>query len=169
MDDKEVSASPTQKFKRDLIELLPQLRAFARSMCGRADLADDLAQETALKAWAARDSFSPGTSMRAWTFTILRNQFLSLMRRDRRKVDYEQIDAERLLIVKPGQDDHLQLADVEACLQKMSPELREAILLVGAGGFTYEEAANICDCPLGTMKSRVSRARTQLTEYFETA
>lgn len=168
MDDDEVSASLARNFKQDLIELLPHLRAFARSMCGRADLADDLVQETALKAWSARDTFLSGTNMRAWTFTILRNQFLSLMRRDRHKVDFEEIDAERLLIAKASQEDNLQLADVEVCLRRMTPERREAVLLVGAGGFTYEEAAKICDCPIGTMKSRVSRARAQLASYFDT-
>lgn len=168
MDEPNGTSPPPHDFRRELVAILPHLRAFARSMCGRADLADDLVQETAMKAWAARDRFIPGTSLRAWAFTILRNVFLSQLRRNRRRIDYDQVDAERLLVVEPDQDDRLHLADVEAGLQRMSPERREALLLVGAGGFTYEEAAQICDCPIGTMKSRVARARTELSGYLGT-
>lgn len=166
MDDAAAASAEAGDFRRELIEILPHLRAFARGLCGRPDLADDLVQETAMKAWAAQDRFTPGTNIRAWTFTILRNHYLSHLRRNKRKVDYEETDAERLLVVSGAQEDALRIGDVEAGLQEMSPERREALLLVGAGGFTYEEAAEICDCPIGTMKSRVARARSQLTDYL---
>lgn len=156
-----------QAFKRDLLNALPHLRAFARGLCGRPDFADDLVQETAIKAWAARDRFTPDTNMRAWTFTILRNHYLSELRRSRRQVDYDPDAAERLLTMKADQEEPLHLADMDRALQKISPERREALLLVGASGFTYEEAAQISECALGTMKSRVARARAELSALLD--
>ncbi|HEY0957986.1 MAG TPA: sigma-70 family RNA polymerase sigma factor [Novosphingobium sp.] len=150
------------EFKRDLVSALPHLRAFARGLCGRPDFADDLVQETAIKAWAARDRFIPGTSIRAWTFAILRNHYLSDLRRNRRQVDYDPDAVERMLVMDADQEAPVHLADMQAALTRLSPERREALLLVGAGGFTYEEAAQICDCAIGTMKSRVARARIEL-------
>ncbi|GGC17338.1 DNA-directed RNA polymerase sigma-70 factor [Novosphingobium marinum] len=152
----------TEAFKHELLETLPHLRAFARGLSGRPDVADDLVQETAIKAWTARDRFTPGTSMRAWTFAILRNHYLSELRRNRRQVDYDQEAAERLLVKDADQEERLHLDDMQVALQELSPERREAVLLVGAGGFTYEEAAQISDCAIGTMKSRVARARSEL-------
>jgi RNA polymerase sigma-70 factor (ECF subfamily) len=154
-------------FKRDLLAVLPHLRAFARGLCGRPDFADDLVQETAIKAWVARDRFTPGTNMRAWTFAILRNHFLSELRRNRHQADYDPDAAERLLIMEADQEAPLHLSDMEVALLKLSPERREALLLVGAGGFTYEEAARISDCAIGTMKSRVARARDQLARLLD--
>lgn len=150
------------EFKRDLVSALPHLRAFARGLCGRPDFADDLVQETAIKAWAARDRFIPGTSIRAWTFAILRNHYLSDLRRNRRQVDYDPDAVERMLVMDADQEAPVHLADMQTALTRLSPERREALLLVGAGGFTYEEAAEICDCAIGTMKSRVARARIEL-------
>lgn len=149
-------------FKRELTEVIPHLRAFARGLCGRPDMADDLVQEALLKAWAAQDRFEPGTSMRAWTFVILRNAYLTDMRRNRFRGEYDEGVAERILIAPAGQEEPLHLSDMHRALLTLPPERREALLLVGAGGFSYEEAAQICDCAVGTIKSRVGRARATL-------
>ncbi|MGQ7829812.1 sigma-70 family RNA polymerase sigma factor [Altererythrobacter sp. Z27] len=161
--------SPAEKadFKRELTAVIPHLRAFARGLCGRPDMADDLVQETMLKAWAAQDRFEPGTSMRAWTFVILRNAYLTDMRRNRFRGEYDETVAERLLVAPAGQEDPIHLADLQRALQTLPPERREALLLVGAGGFSYEEAAAICGCAVGTIKSRVGRARAALTAMLE--
>lgn len=154
-------------FKRELSAVIPHLRAFARGLCGRPDMADDLVQETMLKAWAARDRFQPGTSMRAWTFVILRNAYLTEMRRNRFRGDYDETVAERLLTAPAGQEEPIHLADMHRALLQLPPERREALLLVGAGGFSYEEAAEICGCAVGTIKSRVGRARASLNAMLE--
>lgn len=155
------------EFKRDLTAVIPHLRAFARGLCGRPDLADDLVQETMLKAWNARDRFEPGTSMKAWTFVILRNAYLTEMRRNRFRGDYDETVAERILTAPAGQEDPLHLSDMYRALLRLPPERREALLLVGAGGFSYEEAADICGCAIGTIKSRVGRARAALASMLE--
>lgn len=160
--DTQPDAANAANFKRELIATLPHLRAFARSLCGRADLADDLVQETAMRAWSARDRYVPGTNLRAWTFTILRNYYLDQWRREKRNVEFNPEAAEKYLIMPAPQEDPLHLSDMEAALQKMAPERREALLLIGAAGFSYEEAAQISQCAVGTMKSRVARARTEL-------
>jgi RNA polymerase sigma factor (sigma-70 family) len=161
--------SPDEKraFKRELTEVAPHLRAFARGLCGRPDMADDLVQETLLKAWAAQDRFEPGTSMRAWTFVILRNAYLTDMRRNRFRGDYDETVAERVLTAPAGQEEPIHLSDMHRALLTLPPERREALLLVGAGGFSYEEAASICGCAVGTIKSRVGRARAALTAMIE--
>jgi len=155
-------ASPPFDFVATLSAVTPHLRAFARGLCGRPDLADDLVQDTMLRAWAARDRFVPGTSMRAWTFTILRNTYLTDLRRRRFQGDYDEAAAARILVQAPEQDAGLHLADLHAALMRLPAERREALLLVGAGGFSYEEAAEICGCAVGTIKSRVARARAAL-------
>jgi RNA polymerase sigma-70 factor (ECF subfamily) len=155
-------------FKRELTGVIPHLRAFARGLCGRPDLADDLVQETLLKAWAAQERFEPGTSMRAWTFVILRNAYLTDMRRNRFRGEYDETVAERTLTAPAGQEGPLHLSDMHRALLTLPPERREALLLVGAGGFSYEEAADICQCAVGTIKSRVGRARAALTRMIET-
>jgi RNA polymerase sigma-70 factor (ECF subfamily) len=154
-------------FRKALTAVIPHLRAFARGLCGRADYADDLVQEALLKAWAARDNFLPGTNMKAWTFVILRNAYLTEARRNRFRGDYDPDAAERLLSRPAPQDDRLELGDLRAAMMQISPERREALLLVGAGGFSYEEAAEIAHCPVGTMKSRVARARRQVEELLQ--
>ncbi len=160
------SASEKSDFKRELTEVVPHLRAFARGLCGRPDLADDLVQETLLKAWAAQDRFEPGTSMRAWTFVILRNAYLTDMRRNRFRGEYDEGVAERILTAPAGQEEPIHLSDLHRALLTLPAERREALLLVGAGGFSYEEAAAICGCAVGTIKSRVGRARAALTEML---
>lgn len=154
-------------FKRELTGVIPHLRAFARGLCGRPDLADDLVQETLLKAWAAQERFEPGTSMRAWTFVILRNAYLTDMRRNRFRGEYDENVAERTLTAPAGQEAPLHLSDMHRALLTLPPERREALLLVGAGGFSYEEAADICNCAVGTIKSRVGRARAALSRMIE--
>ncbi len=149
-------------FKGELAAIIPHLRAFGRSLSGSRDMADDLVQETMMKAWAARDRFQPGTSMRAWTFIILRNIFLSQMRRNRFRGEWDDLVADRILAAPAGQDKQLELADVHRAMQMLPAPQREALILVGAGGFAYEEAAEICGVAVGTIKSRVARARAAL-------
>jgi RNA polymerase sigma-70 factor (ECF subfamily) len=162
------SALDREAFKRELTQVAPHLRAFARGLCGRPDMADDLVQETLLKAWAAQARFEPGTSMRAWTFVILRNVYLTEMRRNRFRGDYDETVAERILVAPAAQEGPIHLADMHRALLTLPPERREALLLVGAGGFSYEEAAEICGCAIGTIKSRVGRARAALAAMIET-
>jgi RNA polymerase sigma-70 factor (ECF subfamily) len=156
-------------FKRELLSTLPSLRAFAVSLSGRHDKADDLVQDTVMKAWAKQDSFEMGTNMKAWLFTILRNEFYSQMRKRGREVqDTDGAFTERLS-VHPSQYGLMDLSDFKAALDKLPDDQREAIILIGASGFSYEEAADICKCAVGTMKSRVSRARTKLQEILQVA
>jgi RNA polymerase sigma factor (sigma-70 family) len=161
------TAADRQAFKRDLVEVVPHLRAFARGLCGRPDMADDLVQETLLKAWAAQDRFEPGTSLRAWTYVILRNVFLTAMRRNRFVGEYDEVVAERVLVTPAAQEGPIHLSDLHRALVTLAPERREALLLVGAGGFSYEEASQICGCAVGTIKSRVGRARATLALMIE--
>lgn len=155
-------ALPDAEFKTQLGQVIPHLRAFGRSLSGSRDLADDLVQETLLKAWAARDRFQAGTNMRAWTFIILRNLFLSQMRRARFKGEWDDFTADRLLAMPAGQDRQIDLSDLQRGLLQLPQAQREALILVGAGGFAYEEAASICNCAVGTIKSRVARGRAAL-------
>lgn len=155
------------EFKKELESLIPHLRAFARNLCGKPDMADDLAQDALLKAWAARKRYKAGTNMRAWVFVILRNQFLSQMRRSRFKGEWDESVAERTLSTPAHQDHQMQLTDLQRALMRLPAAQREALVLVGAGGFSYEEAATICDCAVGTVKSRVARARAALDEMID--
>ena len=153
---------PDDEFKDQLGAVIPHLRAFGRSLSGSRDLADDLVQETLLKAWAARKRFQAGTNMRAWTFIILRNLFLSQMRRARFKGEWDDITASKILAAPASQDRHIELGDMQRALLHLPQPQREALILVGAGGFAYEEAAEICGCAVGTIKSRVARGRVAL-------
>ncbi len=154
-------------FKRELATVIPHLRAFGRSLSGSRDIADDLVQETLLKAWAARSRFQAGTNMRAWTFIILRNHFLSQKRRARFTGEWDDLVADRILAAPAGQDKQLELADMQRALLLLPESQREALILVGAGGFAYEEAAEICGVAVGTVKSRVARARSALERLLE--
>jgi RNA polymerase sigma-70 factor (ECF subfamily) len=154
------------EFKTQLAQVIPHLRAFGRSLSGSRDLADDLVQETLLKAWAARKRFQAGTNMRAWTFIILRNLFLSQMRRARFKGEWDEITASKLLAAPASQDRHVELGDMQRALLHLPQPQREALILVGAGGFAYEEAAEICGCAVGTIKSRVARGRVALEQLL---
>ncbi len=154
-------------FQRDLVALIPHLRAFARTLCGDAAAADDLAQDATLKAWDARSSFQMGTNMKAWTFMILRNQFYSEKRRSWRQSQLDQEAAERTLVAADDPAAPVALDEMRLAMGMLPSEQREALILVGAGGFAYEEAADICGCAVGTVKSRVSRARRALHGILE--
>jgi RNA polymerase sigma-70 factor (ECF subfamily) len=156
-----------EAFRKELAALIPHLRAFARTLCGDPAAADDLAQDAMLKAWAARESFELGTNMKAWTFMILRNQFYSERRRSWRQSQLDQEAAERTLVAIDDPSAPLALDELRQGLAMLPAEQREALILVGAGGFAYEEAALICDCAVGTVKSRVSRARRALQGILE--
>jgi RNA polymerase sigma-70 factor (ECF subfamily) len=154
-------------FRRELVALIPHLRAFARTLCGDPTAADDLAQDAMLKAWDARASFEMGTNMKAWTFMILRNQFYSEKRRSWRQSQLDQEAAERTLVAVDDPEAPVALDELRQGLAMLPIEQREALVLVGAGGFAYEEAATICECAVGTVKSRVSRARRALQGILE--
>jgi RNA polymerase sigma-70 factor (ECF subfamily) len=162
---------PDQKrdeaFRVELEALIPHLRAFARTLCGDPTAADDLAQDAMLKAWDARASFEMGTNMKAWTFMILRNQFYSEKRRSWRQSQLDQEAAERTLVAVDDPEAPVALDELRQGLAMLPLEQREALVLVGAGGFAYEEAAAICECAVGTVKSRVSRARRALQGILE--
>jgi RNA polymerase sigma-70 factor (ECF subfamily) len=152
------------EFRDGLLAAIPSLRAFAISLIGRTDRADDLVQETLTKAWSHHASFQPGTNLRAWLYTILRNEFYSQMRKKGREVEDVDGTYSRNLGVHPEQHGHLDMADMELALRQLPSDQREALLLVGASGFSYEEAAAICNVAMGTIKSRVNRARNRLAE-----
>jgi RNA polymerase sigma factor (sigma-70 family) len=170
----EAAAAPTtehvalsdEEFKTELGRVIPHLRAFGRSLSGNRDVADDLVQETLLKAWAARRRFQAGTNMRAWTFIILRNLFLSQMRRARFKGEWDDLTASKILAAPASQERHVDLGDLQRALLHLPQPQREALILVGAGGFAYEEAAEICGCAVGTIKSRVARGRVALEQLM---
>ncbi len=155
------------QFKQELLTLIPHLRAFARSMTGSPAEADDLAQEALAKAWQARASFTVGTNLKAWAFMILRNQFYTDKRRSWRNVQLDQEAAERTLVAKSDPTAPLELNELRMALASLPTDQREALILIGAGGMSYEEASEICSCAVGTVKSRVSRARQALRELLE--
>jgi RNA polymerase sigma-70 factor (ECF subfamily) len=152
----------SKRFEDELLEAAPFLRAFARTLCHDAEQAEDLAQEALLKAWQCRNQFQPGTNLRAWLATILRNRFYSLGRRRKWQADYDQEIIERTLVAPDDQQSVVELEDVRRALAMLPDFQREALILVGAGGMSYEEVAQIAGCPLGTVKSRVRRARDEL-------
>jgi RNA polymerase sigma-70 factor (ECF subfamily) len=158
----EQSSAEASSSKTELLAAVPRLRAFAMSLCGQSDQADDLVQETLVRAWAHLGSFEPGTNMAGWLYTILRNEFYSRFRKRRHEVaDPDGMLAARLA-TGPTQDSHMQFLDFRAALFRLAPEQREALMLVGASGLSYEDAAAMCNCAVGTMKSRVNRARNKL-------
>ena len=156
-----------KEFKAGLVTLIPHLRAFARTLTGDPTAADDLAQDAMMKAWDARTSFEMGTNMKAWTFMILRNQFYSEKRRSWRQSQLDQEAAERTLVAIDDPAAPVALDELRMGLAMLPSEQREALVLVGAGGFAYEEAADICRCAVGTVKSRVSRARRALQAILD--
>src|SRR6266481_7102373 len=149
-----------------MLEAVPSLRAFAISLCGNVDRADDLVQETLLRGWANMGSFQPGTNMSAWLFTILRNLFRSEYRKRRREVEDVDGSYAESLTSLPEQNCRLEIEEFREALSSLPPEQREALILVGASGFSYEETAQICDCAVGTIKSRVNRARRRLSDLL---
>jgi RNA polymerase sigma-70 factor (ECF subfamily) len=158
----------THKDPRDeLVDHLPALRAFALSLTRNGATADDMVQDTVVKAWTNMDKFQAGTNMRAWLFTILRNTFYS----SRRKLNREVADVDGAftgqLAEKPAHDGHLQMADFRLAFAKLTDEQRETLILVGASGFSYEEAAEMCGVAIGTIKSRANRGRRRLAELMD--
>jgi RNA polymerase sigma-70 factor (ECF subfamily) len=152
--------------RKAVLGAVPSLRAFAISLCGNVDRADDLVQETLLRALANIDSFQPGTNMAAWLFTILRNHFRSEYRKRRREVEDTDGRYAESLKSQPEQYGQVELTEFRKALVQLPADQREALILVGASGFSYEEAAHICGCAVGTIKSRVNRARTRLAEIM---
>src|SRR6478609_11346915 len=169
MREQDDAADPKREaaFKAELVALIPHLRAFARTLAGDPTSADDLAQDAMMKAWDARASYQMGTNMKAWTFMILRNQFYSEKRRSWRQSQLDQEAAERTLVAVDDPEAPVALDELRQGLAMLPAEQREALILVGAGGFAYEEAAEICNCAVGTVKSRVSRARRALHAILE--
>ncbi|MCU0954367.1 MAG: sigma-70 family RNA polymerase sigma factor [Hyphomicrobium sp.] len=157
---------PPPEFQAELMLLLPNLRAFARSLTRSGDQADDLVQEALMKAWRNWRQFAPESNLKAWMFTIVRNAYLS--ERRKRKFEVADVDGEIAgqLSVKAEQPGHMDALDFQSAFRQLLPEQKEALVLIGAEGFSYEEAALMCGCAVGTMKSRVNRARVKLARIM---
>ncbi|WP_170938649.1 RNA polymerase sigma factor [Jannaschia aquimarina] len=153
--------------RKEIVEHLPAMRAFAVSLTRNASLADDMVQDALVKAWSNLDKFQPGTNMRAWLFTILRNTYYSNRRKAKREVPDSDGSITASLSRKPDHDGRLNLLDFEVAFAKLPEEQREALILVGASGFAYEEAAVTCGVAVGTIKSRVNRGRAKLSELMD--
>jgi len=156
----------SESTKAAIVAAIPSLRAFAVSLCGNPDRADDLVHDTLLKALGGMDSFTEGTNLTAWLFTILRNAYYSDYRKRRRETADPDGALAARLIAPASQPGHMDLLDFRQALQKLPPDQREALILIGASGLSYDEAAEICGCAAGTMKSRVNRARNRLSELL---
>jgi RNA polymerase sigma-70 factor (ECF subfamily) len=163
----EGAMTATLSWRDQVVDLIPALRAFAWSLSHNGSDADDLVQDTLIKAWTNREKFEPGTNLRAWLFTILRNTYYSALLRRRREVRDEAGEYAGALRTPPTQDWSIAMRSLQAALQKLPAEHREALILVGAAGLSYEEVAEICGCALGTIKSRVNRARARLLKIME--
>jgi len=159
--------STATSWRDEVVSLIPTLRAFAWSLSHNGADADDLVQETLIKAWSNRQRFTPGTNMRAWLFTILRNTYYTNLLRRRREVRDETGEYASMLKCAPTQDLSVALQSLQAALTQLPDEHREALILVGAAGLSYEEAADVCGCALGTIKSRVNRARAKLLRLLD--
>jgi RNA polymerase sigma-70 factor, ECF subfamily len=156
----------SEQVKSGFVAAIPNLRAFAVSLCGNLERADDLVQETMLKAFKNIDSFEEGTNLKAWLFTILRNTYFSDRRRLKREVeDADGVYAARVA-VHPEQHGHMDMCELQDALKLLQDDQREALILVCAAGMSYEEAAEISGCAVGTIKSRVNRARTKLADIM---
>jgi len=159
--------APVDNFTDSLLVVVPALRAYAISMVRSMDRADDLVQETLLKAWTNRHRYEEGTNLRGWLFTILRNTLFSQYRKRKSEVEDPDGKWEATLSTPASQDGHMDLDDFKVALAELPSEQRDALILVGGSGFTYEEAAEICGCAVGTIKSRVNRARGRLEESLD--
>lgn len=148
--------------KDDIVTLMPELRAFSRFLCRDREAADELVQNTILAALNKQAQFSPGTNLKGWLFTIMRNRFYSDLRALRRQVISIEDDLAKPIPAADNPEAALALKELSSAIWELSPESREALVLVGAGGFSYEEAAALCNCSIGTLKARVSRARKRL-------
>lgn len=157
-----------RQFDKELVAVIPELRAFATKLCRSPEVANDLVQETLVKTLGAWESYRPGSCMRAWAFTILRNTYFAEQRRNRFRGAYDETAAERILVVAAGQEYPLHLGDLHRILLTLTVEQQEVVLLVGVAGYSYEEAAQICGCALGTIKSRIGRARSLMSKKIST-
>jgi RNA polymerase sigma-70 factor (ECF subfamily) len=154
-------------FSDEMTASLPALRNFARSLCRQSDMAEDLVQETMVRAWSSRHTFLPGSNFRPWLFTILRNQFYNAVRKRNRLVTWEPEAAERLLVQEPEQEARIHLEDIEGALSQLPRGQREMLLMIAGAGMTYEEAALAADCKLGTVKSRINRGRAAIRAIID--
>lgn len=154
-------------WRDEVVGMIPTLRAFAWSLSHNGSDADDLVQDTLIKAWTHADRYQPGSNLRAWLFTILRNTYYTQLTRRRREVRDESGAYASTLKSPATQDWTVTVHSLQAALAQLPPEHREALILVGAAGLSYEEAALICGCALGTLKSRVNRARARLLKIME--
>lgn len=151
----------------DLLACIPHLRAYARFLTGNRERADDLVQDALLRALTAAHQFQPGTNLKAWIFTILRNLFYNEIRKNRLRVQsIDDIPGEGPA-TPATQDANLEFADFRRAFWQLGQSQREVLIMVGASGLSYEEAAAICSCAVGTIKSRVSRARRELLKILE--
>lgn len=153
------NAIAAEAFRADLLGALPDLRAFAVSLTANQAAADDLIQETLLKAWKHQWRFRPGTNLKAWSCTILRNQFYSELRKRKREVEDADGTMAGQMVAPAAQEAASDLDRVRQNFSRLPVSMREALLLVGAQGLSYEDAAELFGCQVGTVKSRVSRAR----------
>ena len=154
------------ELRESILQSIPSMRAFAVSLTGNVDQADDLVQEAMVRGLTYIPQFQPGTNIQAWLFTILRNQFHTLYRKRGREVEDPDGAIAARMSVLPEQDGYLDVQDLKAALTHLAVEQREALLLVAAQGFSYEEAAEICGTRIGTIKSRVHRARAELADLL---
>jgi len=161
------STRPSSGVQKDLVDAIPHLRAFAISLCGDRVRADDLVQEALIKAWNNLTSFTEGTNFKAWLFTILRNTYFSQLRKLKREVEDADGVISGRVAVNGEQMGHMDFQDFDAAIKLLSDDQREALMLVGAEGFSYEEAAAISNCAVGTIKSRVNRARNKIAEHMK--
>jgi len=167
-NDPDTSALPSSaQFERDLVALIPHLRAFSRMLCGKRTIAEDMAQEALAKAWRARDSFQPGTNLKAWLFTILRNEFYSHTRRAWRETRWDADLGEHIPGPACEQEWAMELCDTARALDELPESQRKALILIAAGGFSYDDAAQISGIPAGTVKSRVARARVAILKILD--
>ena len=159
-------AEAGRDFRQELVSHLPHLRAVARALTGHRDRADDLVNDTVLKALSAEAQFQPGTYLKAWLMTILRNHYINGLRRTRIEVETIGEIREGAMPSPPNQEHVVEVNEVANALQRMSIEHREILVLVSAAGLSYEEAAAVCGCAVGTIKSRLNRARGELKKVL---
>jgi len=160
-----LKAGDTPEFQEALVAVLPHLRAFARSLTRRREQADDLVNDAVVRALAAAEQFQPRTNFKAWMFTILRNLYYNEGRKNRSMVPFDDVEA-YVHATPPTQHAALEFCDFRRAFWQLSDDHREVLILVGASGLSYDEAANICGCAVGTIKSRVSRARSELLQLL---
>lgn len=165
----ELAGDALDEFKQQMVALIPSLRAFARGLCRNREFADDLVQEAMMRAWASRDTFRPGSNLRAWMFMILRNHFYTAVRKNNRLTAWEPEAAERLLVQQPEQEERLHVEDVNRALMLLPDKQREMLLMVVGAGLSYEEAAEVADCNIGTVKSRLNRGRAAVKAIIDGA